>query len=215
MRLNSVVIADDSADDIGELCVMMKDATTRLLAGYASKEFVELYNTECLSDSISQTNLADKLSPINNTPFLCFWYGHGEDKAFLVNHEHIVTTTLNHYLFSNALVYTFSCLNGGKLADVLINNKVKTFIGYTGDANCPLGIDEITNDIAMSFVSSFLSGKTTSESFDDLKESYERAVFDNTLDPLQRSYYQENRDALVLKGDESVTISDVLVEKEK
>lgn len=215
MRLNSVVIADDSADDIGELCVMMKDATTRLLAGYASKEFVELHNTECLSDSISQTNLADKLSPINNTPFLCFWYGHGEDKAFLVNHEHIVTTTLNHYLFSNALVYTFSCLNGGKLADVLIDNKATSFVGYTGNANCPLGIDEITNDIAMSFVSSFLSGKTINESFGDLKTSYEKAIFDDALDPFQRRNYQENRDALVLKGDGNITIGDVLVDKEK
>lgn len=211
MRLNSVVLVDDSAEDIGELCVMMKNSTTRLLDGYASKEFVELHNTACLSDSISKANLADKLSLINNAPFMCFWYGHGEDKAFLVNHERVVTTTSNHYLFSNALIYTFSCLNGGKLADILINNKVKTFVGYTGDANCPLGIDEITNDIAMSFVSSFLSGKTTSESFDDLKASYERAVFDDTLEPFQRSYYQENRDALVLKGDESVTISDVLV----
>lgn len=215
MRLNSVVLADDSAEDIGELCMMMKDSTTRLLDGYTSKGFVELHNTECLSDSISKINLAETLSPINNAPFLCFWYGHGEDKAFLVNHERVVTTTSNHYLFSNALVYTFSCLNGGKLADVLINNNAKTFVGYTGDANCPLDIDEITNDIAMSFVTSFLGGKTISESFDDLKASYERAVFDDELDPFQRRSYQENRDALVLKGDGNVTISDVLVEKEK
>ncbi len=215
MRLNSVVLADDSAEDIGELCVMMKDSTTRLLAGYASKEFFELHNTECLSDSISKTNLADKLSPINNTPFLCFWFGHGKEDKFLVNHESIVTSTANHYLFSNAMIYTFSCLNGGKLADVLIDNKATSFVGYTGNANCPLGIDEITNDIAMSFVSSFLSGKTINESFGDLKTSYEKAIFDDVLDPFQRRNYQENRDALVLKGDGNITIGDVLVDKEK
>ena len=70
------------------------------------------------------------------------------------------------------LIYTFSCLNGGTLADILTGNSVKAFVGYDGDANCPLGIDDFTTSIVMYFLSSFLSGKTVNEAKDVLEEAF-------------------------------------------
>ena len=213
MKLKAVIIADDVAENIGELCVMLKNSTNQMLEQFqqARNDGVEVdYFTYC-HDTINKHNLSEKVSPVNANSFLCCWFGHGSDTSFNMNGERIVTTTDNHYVFSNAMIYTFSCMNGGTLADVLINNNVRAFVGYSGNANCPYGIDNVTCDIAMSFVSSLLSGKNINNAVEDLKLSYEDAMFNEELEPFQRSWFQENRDGLVIKGNGSLTINDLLV----
>lgn len=213
MTLHSVIIADDSsACNIADLCVRLKESTVRSLNQYkTSHPEVELNSTECLSANVTKHNLSEHLARVNTENFACFWYGHGEKHSFVVGDEEIVTTTDNHYIFSNALIYTFSCLNGGELADILIKNQTKTFVGYKGIANCPYGLDDITTDIVMSFIDSFFSGKTVNEAKADLVSAYERSIFDDSLEPIQRFRFQENRDNLVIKGDGSITVNDLLI----
>lgn len=212
MKLNTVIIADDVAENIGELCVMLKDSTCQLIAQFRrSMENVQVSNTIYSHDTINKYNLSEKLSLVNPHTFLCCWFGHGSEESFSVNGENIVTTTDNHYVFTNAFIYTFSCLNGGTLADVLVNNNAKVFVGYNGNANCPYGIDEVTCGIAMSFVSSLFNGKSVNNAVADLRSAYEDAIFNDELEPFQRSRFQENRDSIVLKGDGTLTINDLLV----
>ncbi len=213
MKLNSVIIADDSeACNISSLCVLLKDATAVLLTQFGqARADVQVANSIYCSDEISKHNLAEKVSVCNSNEFLCFLYGHGSEESFSVNAERIVSTTENHYIFSNAMIYAFSCLNGNALADVLVENSAKAFVGYANNANCPYGIDDVTCGIAMSFVSSLLNGKSISNAVDDLRASYEEAIFNDELEPFQRSSFQENRDGLVLKGNGALTINDLLV----
>ena len=215
MKLNSVILADDSEScDIAELFVMVKNSTIQLLEQYtvAHEDIVSVNNTY-LSDSITKQNLSEKMSLVNSEPFLCFWYGHGKADSFRIADEDVVTTTENYYVFSNALIYTFSCLNGKDLADVIMANKAKAFVGYTDYANCPYGIDDVTTEIVMSFISAFLSGKTVNESKADLELSYDNAIYNESLDAFQRQLFQTNRDNLVVKGDGSLVINDILVDK--
>ena len=215
MKLNSVILADNSEScDIAELFVMMKNSTIQLLEQYtvAHKDIVSVNNTY-LSDSITKQNLSEKMSLVNSEPFLCFWYGHGKADSFRIADEDVVTTTENYYVFSNALIYTFSCLNGKDLADVIMANKAKAFVGYTDYANCPYGIDDVTTEIVMSFISAFLSGKTANESKADLELSYDNAIYNESLDAFQRQLFQTNRDNLVVKGDGSLVINDIMSDK--
>lgn len=212
MNLNAIVIADDVAENIGELCVMLKDHTNQLLEqfGQANND-IQVDKVNYCHDAINKENLSEKISHVNSNNFLCCWYGHGNDVSFSMNGENIITTTNNHYVFSNALIYTFSCMNGGTLADVLVNNNAKVFVGYNGNANCPYGIDEVTCGIAMSFVSSLFNGKSVNNAVADLRSAYEDAIFNDALEPFQRSRFQENRDSVVLKGDGTLTIKDLFV----
>ena len=214
MKLNSVILADDSEScDIAELFVMMKNSTIQLLEQYTvAHEDIVSENNTYLSDSITKQNLSEKMLLVNSNPFLCFWYGHGKADSFRIADEDVVTTTENYYVFSNALVYTFSCLNGKDLADAVIDNKAKAFVGYTAYANCPYGIDDVTTEIVMSFISAFLSGKTVNESKADLELSYDNAIYNESLDVLQRQLFQANRDNLVVKGEGSLVINDILVD---
>ena len=213
MKLNSVILADDSEScNISELCVLLKDSTKQLLNDFcSSQENTDLASYEYLSGAVNKHNLSDKMAIVNNRSFLCFWYGHGNNDSFVIDNEPIVTSTENHYVFSNALIYTFSCLNGGTLADILIENSVKTFVGYDGNANCPLGIDDVTTSIVMSFLSSFLSGKTVNEAKFDLEEAYNNAIYDETLEPFQRPLFQINRDNIIVKGDGNLHINNLYV----
>lgn len=214
MKLNVVILADDSAYcSISDLCLMLKNSAYRLLEQYKNVHpDMDLNYQEFLSDSINKQNLSEKMASVNIDRFLCFWYGHGKRDSFQIDREDVVTTTDNHYVFSNAFIYTFSCLNGNELADILIANKVKAFVGYTEFANCPYGMDDVTCNIVMSFVSSFLfKGKSIKNAVDDLKASYEEAIYNSELDPIQRSEYQKNRDSIVIKGDGNLTINDLLV----
>lgn len=99
------------------------------------------------------------------------------------------------------------------MADAIIDNKAKAFVGYTDYANCPYGIDEVTTEIVMSFISAFLSGKTVNESKADLELSYDNAIYNEFLDAFQRQLFQTNRDNLVVKGDGSLVINDILMDK--
>lgn len=214
MKLNSVIIADDSEScNISELCVLLKDSTKQLLNDFRlSQENMDLACYEYLSGLVNKHNISDKMAIVNNGGFFCFWYGHGKNNSFIMGNEEIVTTTENYYLFSNALIYTFSCLNGNNLADALVDNKAKAFVGYTNYANCPYGIDDVTTKIVMSFISSFLSGKTVNEAKEDLESAYNQAVYDESLDPLQRPLFQTNRDNLVAKGNIDLKLCDLLID---
>lgn len=214
MKLNSVILADDteSCDDIANLFVMMKDYTVQKVEQYVkSHEGIDAEYHIYLSDTVTKQNLSERMSLVNSDSFLCCWYGHGKADSFKIGNENVVTTTENYYVFSNALIYTFSCLNGNDLADALVANKTKAFVGYTDNANCPYGIDDVTTEIVMSFISSFLSGKTVNESKADLELSYENAIYSESLEPFQRQSFQTNRDNLIVKGNGSLTINDLFI----
>ena len=191
---------------------MLKDNTNLLLQKYQTAQAFDVNNAVLSSDAISKNNISEQLSQINNNHFLSFWFGHGEKDKFKIANDAIVTTTVNHYVFSNALIYTFSCFNGQELADVLIANKAIAFVGYDKEAQCPLGIDDITSEIAQTFIVSFMiEGKQVKEAVSDLKKAYDDAVYNEKIDAFRRGYFQTNRDALVLKGDGDLTINDFVI----
>ena len=214
MKLNAVILADDSVEcDIRELCILLREKTSRLLEQYQQAHAnVNVDNKILSSDLINTNNLADNLSAINLKNFISFWYGHGEKDKFKIANDAIVTTTVNHYVFSNALIYTFSCFSGQELADVLIANKAIAFVGYNKEVQCPLGIDEITSQIANTFVISFLiQGKQVKEAVSDLRTAYDNVIYGDYVDPIRRSLFQTNRDSLVLKGDGNLKIDDFII----
>ena len=134
--------------------------------------------------------------------------------AFCLEYDDIKTGSDNCYIFTNALVYTFSCSNGRELADVLIINGVKAFVGYTEKIQCPLGMDDITSQLVNTFLVSFIQkGKKVKDAVQDLRTAYDKAVYDESLDVFTRGYYQTNRDALVLKGNGELTLEDMLIEE--
>lgn len=216
MKLNSVILADDSVNcNIRDLCIILKDKTLQTLHQYKeSHPDIVSDNIVLFPNRVNKYNISESLSQINGNNFISFWYGHGKNCAFSLENDDIITGSDNCYIFTNALVYTFSCSNGRELADVLIINGVKAFVGYTEKIQCPLGMDDITSQLVNTFLVSFIQkGKKVKDAVQDLRTAYDKAVYDESLDVFTRGYYQTNRDALVLKGNGELTLEDMLIGK--
>jgi len=209
-KVNSVILVDKSDEKLGELFSDLKNATDFELRKFAKDNHI-VCQTMTLGSACDKYSIVDSLSKVNERPFLFFVYAHGREDAIVVEGECVISSNENYYVLSNAVVYTLSCYNGGELADMLLDNKLRLFVGYRGKANCPYGMDDRTLSIGLSFVIAFLEGKTASESFDVLYDSYTKSVRDTALDPFQRAAYQESRDALVMKGDGNIQIKDLLI----
>lgn len=212
MRLNAVIICDDSeSNDLSPLFSNLMCETSKALCAYKKANDIDLALANLTHEKVDAQSLSEHLSNVNQNAFLCYVYSHGDCDKVLMDGETIVSTTSNQYLFSNALIYTFSCSNGGELADVLIDNGAKLFVGYTDNAWFTVGCEnDYTERIAMTFVNSFLNGNNAQKAFDDLKESYNSVIFDDSLnDPILKGNLRKNRDCLTLKGDGKLRISDV------
>ncbi|MCQ2270367.1 MAG: hypothetical protein MJZ52_03955 [Bacteroidales bacterium] len=212
MRLNAVIICDDSeSNDLKPLFSNLMRETSNALCAYKDANNIDLTLENLTHERVDVQSLSERLSNVNQNDFLCYVYSHGECDKVQMDGETIVSTTTNQYLFSNALIYTFSCSNGSELADVLIDNGAKLFVGYTDNAWFTIGCEnEYTERIAMTFVNSFLNGNNAQKAFEDLKESYNNVIFDDSLkDPILKGNLRKNRDCLTLKGDGNLRISDV------
>ena len=210
IEMNSIIMADDLAFELGEFFADLKNATDWELTNFGINNNI-VCHTSFLDGSYNASSLAEPIAKINNCPFLCFIYAHGQEDSVFIGANKVFSVSDNYYLLSNAVIYTFSCNCGGILADKLLENKAILFVGYKGTANCPYGLDGITVSVVLSFIQAFLSGKTAKDSFESLYDAYSAVLRDSTLDPFQRAAFQESRDALVLKGDENVRVCDLLV----
>lgn len=209
-KVNSIILADESDGKLGEIFADLKNATDLELYNFGKDKHVTC-QTMLLGSECDKHTIVESLTKVNEQPFLFFVYAHGREDAIMVNSEGVISSNENYYILSNAVVYTLSCYNGGKLADVLLDNKALLFVGYKAKANCPYGMDDQTLEIGLSFVTAFLKGNTARESFENLYSAYTKVVRDESLDPFQRAAYQESRDALVIKGDENVQIKNLLI----
>lgn len=214
MRLNAVIICDDSeSNDLKPLFSNLMCETSQALCAYKEANNIDLTLANLTHEIVDVKSLSERLSSVNQNAFLCYVYSHGDCDKVLMDGESIVSTTLNQYVFTNAVIYTFSCCNGGELADALIGNGAKLFVGYTDDAwfttECE---NDFTGKIAMRFVNSFLEGNDAQQAFEDLKDAYNSVIFDDSFnDPILKGNLRKNRECLTLKGDGKLKITDVLL----
>lgn len=209
-KVNSIILADEADERLGELFADLKNATDLELNKFGKDNHV-ICQTCMLGSECDKRTVAEPFSKVNQSPFFFFVYAHGREDAIMVDGENVISATDNYYILSNAVIYALSCHNGGNLADVLLNNQILLFVGYKDNANCPYGMDDRTLEIGLSFITAFLQGKTARESFEKLYSEYTKAVRDENLDPFQRAAYQESRDALVIKGNEDIHIDNLLI----
>ncbi len=215
MKLNAVIVCDDSENnnDMKLLFANLMRETSKSLSSYKDANDIVLNLVNLTHDKVDAQSLSGHLSIVNQNAFLCHIYAHGDYEKIRMNDEVMVSSTLNPYSFSNALVYTFSCRNGRELADVLISNGTQLFVGYTDDAWFTTGCENnYIERIAMTFVDSFLNGSNAQKAFEKLKDAYNNVIFDDSLnDPILKGNLRKNRECLILKGNGKLTIADVIL----
>lgn len=212
MKLHSVIFCDDSDDDLGEFFRNLSEETQKLFHEKCSSNDIKHNCSVLLSDELDKESIVETMSKVNRNNNFCCCYLHGKTNEMLNAGETIISTTLNHYMFTNSFIYAFSCNNGDELADCLIDNGANTFIGYCDDARCPVDCDELTVNVVLTGISSFLSGCDALAMYESIKIEYDKLVRNDLLDPIQRGYYLHNRDSLVIKGNKDFNINQMVLE---
>lgn len=206
-----MVIFDDCDSSLGEFFTSFYYDLLQFFQKYKKHFAVTCINGENLDKQI----IEDCITNFNQVPFLCLSYSHGIDRALLhdeTRKEYI--NQHNSYFFGNSFFYTVSCKTGKELGKMLIQNGCKAFIGYEERIHIAAfkEYELYFMKCANYGIKQFFTGKTALEIYLRMIEKY-----DDVLDFVEKKHpddfllvaqLRRNRDALVLLGNESLTIKD-------
>lgn len=99
-KINSIILADDSAEDLGEFFVDMKNVADIEICNYRTDNQVG-GETMMLDSNCDKINFSASVALINELPFLFLVFAHGKNDAILVGGENVISTTDNYYSLSN------------------------------------------------------------------------------------------------------------------
>jgi len=173
---------------------------------------------------LNQVHVDIRLKKRGNDNFIFAAYSHGVEDALKVRGEPYVKVGINTQLFSKGLVYTNACLTAQELGPDLIEHGAFAFVGYNEEV--PVIRDEIFQEISRNAdnyaLTLFLNGETIGDSVEstknylssiiELKEPYLHKAKYIEISNLYRAELIEIRDAMKVRGDESLTISDLMTE---
>ena len=115
------------------------------------------------------------------------------------------------HLFSGSLFYSFSCLASLELGTSLIDNGCRAFVGYRNEAAIWTTYQNVFVECANHAMRMFSAGLPLSSAFDKMIEKHNEKIDEiYTEDFFVASIIADNRDGLVLLGDEKITIKDFM-----
>lgn len=203
----NLILASDTEDAVlGDFLANCSIETSNMLNGGYSYDVREL-NGSNLNDLM----LFLTANAFNSNPFLFISYTHGSRTELLRDAMYpILSTTLNKGCLKNSFAYCFACDAGIELGPTLIDDGTLCFIGYDNTVRVQKYFDAPKRliECATEGLRAFMNGKDCGESFDDMISKYTSTIDEiYQTDTILASLFMHNRDALVIHGDEKLTIN--------
>lgn len=207
--VNLVVIYDKNDNVLGDFFCKCRSLVLDILLN--NKIDISVVDECCIDAS----QLADCLSRVNQNNFVFCGFLHGNLDSMLINGgDRLISTEINHYLLTNAFIYTFSCHCGAQLADALIKNNAHTFWGYNAEAYVCNDYIDIFAKCSLAGYKYFIEGNAISRSEELMVADINLALDELYLkNALVAACLMDNRNAMVVKGDKNLTIQDFQVAK--
>jgi hypothetical protein len=159
----------------------------------------------------SRNEIELSVSKYNDNNFLFISYLHGNENAMTLSNETIVSID-NAHLFTNAFCYTFSCCCGKNLSSILLDNRALVFWGYADEAYSFLDYEEDFAELAISGLKHFFANETVECAYNKTKEEYIKKIDSLYQENLVvAAYLLHNKDAMVVYGNKSITVSDFII----
>ena len=202
---NIVIACDDDDHDLGGFFKACADDLNAFFEG-------DNYVIETISSSSRRLNsayLQIVIEKISVSPFIICPYSHGESGSLLCGNEKYIEKDVSTHLFLDSLFYSFSCFTSLELGKSLIESGCKAFVGYKNKASIWTTYQSPFVECANHAMKMFSKGHTLSSAFNMMIDRHNQEIDKiYTADFLIASIIMENRDGLVLLGDEEVTIED-------
>lgn len=195
----NVLLAYDNQDEkSGDFFALCRNKSLQIL-----QEKVTVVELDSMRNSLEV--FAMEASKMNQQDFFFLAFVHGCETELRNQGEPFVSVCCNHYMLSNAVVYTFSCKTGVELADILLANGTKVFWGYTDSVWYHPDYDEDFADFAdfaLMGLKCVLNGEDWEIVLDKTKLEMNKKIDEWSERPdtaIAASLLRRNRDAHVLK----------------
>jgi hypothetical protein len=143
---------------------------------------------------------------------VCFIANHGDSNSIAGCNGDVVSTNTDNVLFSGKLLYSVSCLCARRLKDALISQGLLSFWGYNNALKVWYGYPQYAR-CCMAGIKSLMDGKTVKEAKEDMLSQYnadiEELETQNPDNPFLSAELLDNREALVICGDDKLTLADL------
>ena len=199
---NIIIACDDEDSRLGNF---FKACADDLTVSFSNNHVLETI----LSKTLNSAYLQIIIENISVSSFIICPYSHGISDALLCGSEKYIEKDINMHLFSGSLFYSFSCFSSTELGVSLVKNGCKAFIGYKNEASIWTTYQAVFVECANYAMKMFEQGYSLLSAFNMMKEKHNQEVDKiYTTDFLVASIIMENRDGLVLLGDEKIVIED-------
>lgn len=154
-------------------------------------------------------DLSVQLATDNHKKFVFGAYSHGNATCLVKSNNPYISTAVNHTSFANSFFYTFSCSCGITLGGTLIDNGCLCFIGYNKVISIWSTYVDPFIKCANHGLLLFLDGVSTFLVIKNMRDKYNEEIDKiYTKDFLIASILRENRDALVIHGND-ISLADI------
>lgn len=164
---------------------------------------------EIFGERLNMANIDLQLQKANQTGYIFAAYSHGKPSSLVCRNVTYLESGLNSSFCINGLIYSNACSIGQILGKQIVEDGAKAFVGYNEDAEAILAESFRRASIRCDNYALilFLNGYPLKVAVEKAKAFYSKMI-DKTykVNPLIAASLVKNRDALVLIGDEELTI---------
>lgn len=207
--INALLVCDNNDSNLGDFFEKCKIETERLLA---SSDF-EFNTIEISGNAAFEIAVPMNANSINSNPFLFVSYTHGSEDELLKNWNNpFISIDQNIDSLKNSFAYCYACKAGKNLGKQLCANGSLCFIGYKENVTVQkyFGAEDAFIECAVCGIEALVEGNSTSQTLNIMKEKHTEYIDDFYLrDMLTASLFMDNRDALVLHGNNELTINNI------
>ncbi|NDP19922.1 MAG: hypothetical protein GZ091_02400 [Paludibacter sp.] len=200
--MHTIIAFDNKGNDLSSFFQMCGDETRSM----SIKAKIDYSNIE--TEELTSSFINTEVSKFNGD-LIFIAYSHG-DETCLYNSstkEDYVSEIINHDIFENAFIYTFSCKTSVSLGLELYKNGVRSYWGYKDSAWVVMEyLDEFCK-CATKGLMSLYEGNTVGDSIDQmiqLHSDYIDKLYQT--DPQAAGILVQNRESLDVHGDKDIRL---------
>ena len=143
---------------------------------------------------------------------VCVIANHGDARSIDGNNGDLVSVDTNNKVFSGKLLYAISCTCAKELKDSLLSEGLRSFWGYDNKLHVWYGYPQYARS-ALAGIKSLMDGNKVKEAREQMLAQYNTDIAeleDQFPDhPELAAALLDNREALVIYGDDDLTLSDL------
>jgi hypothetical protein len=206
--VNSIIALDSEDGALGAFFSICSNIVSTVIkdAGNGKWTYIEMPTR-----SLNEMNLELKTAQFSGRNFVFSSFTHGSEDTLFVNGTRVIYSPCQPNYLANSLAFCFACSSGKTLGADLVSTGTLCFMGYNTDVSIWSTYLQTFAECATEAISAFYKGKSVKESLEAKIQKYNYEIDNIYLKNFPvAALLMENRDAITVYGDDSLTVDKFL-----